>query len=168
MNVRAIPLLKDKIVFLIIFLLVICSFFFPYKIVETVGGVHATIFGSSNYVNPSRKIFSGFDIPFCYLTLLFVGLIACLLVFYKNRAVKIIALVITFMYVLYLFILYFGLTFSLNLFGPQTITKAGIGYYILLMLSVLFIIQVILTFIKSYNGSNKKELEVDLLDDYLI
>lgn len=159
-------LLRDKVVFLVLFVLMVFSFLLPFKIIETIGGIHRNIFGFSNYVNPSSKILNGFEFPVSYFAFLFVPLAVSLIVFSVKKSAKIIGLIVAILHMIFMVFLYFAINFHLNFFGPKTIVKAGIGYYLLSGLSVLFLIQIILTFRTVISTNKKPLLKEDLLDDF--
>lgn len=155
----------DKIIFAIIILLVFVSFFFPFKIIDTIGGYHSTLFGSSSYVSPSTKSVSGFGIPLAYGAIFLIVLASLLMMFSKKKAGKIISLIVVVIYTLYLLVLYLGLNFHIRFFGPKTEVEEGFGFYILLVISGLFVTQIILTFLKSFKSIEHKKAQKDLLDD---
>lgn len=157
---------KDKIVYLILLVLMILCFFFPFKIIETVGGVHTNLFGFNSYVTPSRKIVNGFEFPLSYFTFLFIPLAVSLIVFSSKKAAKIIGLIVAISHMLFMVFLYFAINFNLNLFGPKLIVTVGIGYFFLLGLSVLFLIQIIVTLRNSLLVNVKPLPLEDLLDDF--
>lgn len=159
-------IVRDKIVFLILFVLMVLTFFLPFKIIETIGGTQRNIFGFSNYVNPSTKNLNGFEFPVSYFVFIFVPLAASLILFSTKKAAKIIGLIAAILHMIFMALLFFAINFHLHLFGPKSIVKVGIGYYFLLGFSLLFIIQVIITFRTGILANEKSLPKEDLLDDF--
>jgi hypothetical protein len=62
-------------------------------------------------------------------------------------------------------LLYIGLEFNLNLFGPTKVVKVGVGYYLLLLVYIGFFVTTIYTFRKLRVPAERKVRNEDLLDE---
>lgn len=158
-----VSLLRDKIVFLAIVIFAVLSFTLPFRIVKT---FENSIINGNIASTSETEILSGFDIPIVFLSVVFLAGIALMILYSAYKAIKVIALISLLIYLFSIGILYFGLTFNLNFFGPPKTVLAGLGYYILAFLSLIFSIQVILTTRKTWNFKKKENSDRDDLLDH--
>lgn len=115
--------------------------------------------------SPDAEVLTGLDLYPLMLTVVVMVGIALLVLYSKRKGFKVLAIVLAALYLLLIILMYFALTFTLSLWGPSPIVKAGTGYYLLAFFSLLFTIQVILTARKTWNSKLLKVVNMDLLDD---
>jgi len=154
-----------KGIFLSLILLSILTFFFPYKIINEIAGYQTNILGFSNYHEAKTRIINGFEFPLNYIGIFLMVLCAVLILFVSNRIAKILALVFSGILGVYMLFLFAALDFVISIFGPPVEASVGFGYYLWLIVSIIFISMIIISYRKSITFHSKKIVQQDLLDD---
>ena len=152
--------------YLVIVTLALLCLFFPFRVEIQQGGTYPTLLGVGT-AKPYTDIKSGFEIPAVYIEFGLMLIKASLMIFSGKRVFKILSLITLFFVAAYMFVLYVILTFHLDLFGPTKIVTAGTGYFLLLLIIVLFTAFTIYIFVKTFRSTVVKIEDNDLLDDML-
>jgi hypothetical protein len=153
--------------YVLIGVLVFLSLFLPFRINVVNAGYSTNFIGGSSYHNDSKEILNGFGLKFFPFIPIGIYLLTTLFIsFSKGKVTKVFALVSSFFLILSLLLLLVATTFTLNFGGARTIVKTGIGYYIMVFLSLIFIVIVCVNVTKTWKGnSNEMKLNYDLLDN---
>lgn len=164
-----IDLKREKVVFLLLFVVAVCTLFFPFRI-EVTGGYSVGLFGGGTYHPTKREIKTGFDVPIVFVELLLMLGSGVLMIFVSKLWAKITALVILILTIVLMLLMYAALGFHLDLFGPKTFIYIGTGYYFLAVDITLFTLFMVVTFIRTYKKSKvvhhfHKKGANDLLDN---
>lgn len=154
-----------KAIYLSLILLCILCLFFPFKIIHEIPGYYMNILGFRNYHSGSVRTVIGFKFPPAYGALVLMLITSALALYSKKKVGRILSLVLLGIYLIYLLIVHAAINFKFNLFGPSIKIEIGFGFYILLIVSALFTILSIVTFIKTQGLKPKNEFQEDLLDD---
>ena len=152
--------------YLVIVILALLCLFFPFRVEVQPGGTYPTLLGVGT-AKPYTDIKSGFEIPAVYIELALMFVTGSLMIFFGKRVFKILSLITLFFEAAYMFVLYVILTFHLDLFGPTKIVTAGTGYFLLLLVIILFTVFTIYIFVKTFRSNDVKKDDNDLLDDIL-
>jgi hypothetical protein len=159
-------LLERKPAAVVFLLFILIAFLLPFQ----VESVHSTVYTSPgftqirpnpevNYYNAYHEFYVIWLHGFFYLTLLF-------LFFATKRFVVLFASISAFLNLLAYIVMYYGLLFTFNLYGPHITLEIGIGYYASLLLSCLvlmFCIQQWLKFPKTFVSPSNPDLIDDLI-----
>lgn len=162
-----IPSNKERLVFLALVVGSFVTFFLPYRVKYSFGGKYTTLFGSVHNASYSVEKMSGFESYLPLISIFFLVVIALMLIYSRKKSINILALVLLVLYWLFLLFLYALLTFHLNFSNQRIEVKVGIGYFLLILFSILFTIQSIMVIIKTWK-SNKPPTGAlsDLLDEF--
>lgn len=152
--------------YIIVVILALICLFFPFRIENQPGGAYPTLFGVGT-VKSYTDVKSGIEIPAVYIVFGLMLITASLMIFSGKRVFKILSLITLFFVAAYMFVLYVILTFHLDLFGPTKIVNAGTGYFLLLLVIILFTAFTIYIFVKTFRSTVVKKEDIDLLDDML-
>jgi hypothetical protein len=148
------------VIYLILILSGILSLFLPYRII-----IQEVYFGPT--LKPSfSQIFNGFQFKLTYGAIVLMIITSVLVVFSRRKVGMILSLIFLGFYMLYVLFLYAALNFILSLRSPPSKADAGLGYYLLLGISIIFILLTIITYKKRKAIVTRKLPQQDLLDDF--
>ena len=150
--------------YVLIGVLLILTLFLPFRINVVEAGSYVGLFGHTRNGTGSRKVISGFDLVVPFIPIGIYLVTTLFMIFSKGKVGKVFALIFSFFHLWSLLVVWFFTTFSLSFSGRfKAIT--GTGYYIMVFLSLIFIVIVCVNVAKTWNNnSNQIKLNDDLLD----
>lgn len=142
-------------IFLILIISSVLTLFLPYRIVV-----------QHLYLDPYTSVSSGFQFILPYGAILLMIITGVFAVFSRKKVGLIMSLIFLGLYTLYMLFLYAALNFILSLGSPPSTADAGLGYYLLVGISIIFILLMIITYKKNIAIVTRKMPQKDLLDDF--
>lgn len=149
-----------KFIYLILIISGVLSLFLPYRII-----VYQVYVGPS-LIPSIYQNFSGLHFKLTYGAIFLMILTAVFAVFSRKKSGMILSLIFLGFYMLYVLFLYFVLNFILSIGNPPPKADAGFGYYLLVIISILFTIITIIVFRITNYSVSKKTYYNDLLDNH--
>lgn len=113
---------------------VICSYFFPYVLVQTTTRHIFSGSGGDTFIEYK----SGFELLFPLIALPAFLAVSLLFTFARNKAGNIIALVLSWLNAIPVFVIFFGLHFDLDFFASHT-SETESGFYALVLAQIILI-----------------------------
>lgn len=148
---------KTRRIFLFVFLiLLLVVFALPFKVESIHSTLYTTIFGTSARATPAVIYHNAYQENFVLGLQFFFYLTLVFLYFGRTRIWATLSIISSALNILTLFVVYFGLTFHLNFFGPKKTMEAGIGFYALCLLCTVLIVFSVIIWYSSPKNTLKK------------
>lgn len=152
-----------RIIVFLFFVVLLIVYAFPFRVESVHSTLYTTILGTSARAVPRVLYYNAYRETYILGLQFFFYLTLILLFFGKNKIWGTLSIISSTLNALTLFVIYFGLTFHLNFFGPKKTMEAGFGYYALCLLCLLLFIFSIFSWFTMPKRNDKIE-EKDLLD----
>jgi hypothetical protein len=151
--------------YVLIGVLLILTLFLPFRINVVEAGSYVGLFGHTLNGTGSRKVISGFNLLVPFIPIGIYLVTTLFMIFSKGKVGKVFALIFSFFHLWSLLVVWFFTSFSLSFSGRfKAIT--GTGYYIMVFLSLIFIVIVCVNVAKTWKGNSEVlNLNQDLLDN---
>lgn len=151
--------MKNHLVVAFLLVATFVSCLMPFREINTIAGSYSSLFGTG-IAQASVKFDSGIDLKVPLLAIVFI-LVSYVLLNLKHIAWKIIGLVIIALFLLFQFFLYFIATFRFDLFGPKTTSEPSIGFFLLVLLALVYSTFYIVNFVQMMRKSKTKKLTLN-------
>lgn len=152
-----------RIIVFLFFVVLLIVYAFPFRVESVHSTLYTTILGTSARAVPSVKYYNAYRESHVIALQFFFYLTLVMLFLGKTKIWGTLSIISSTLNALTLFVIYFGLTFHLNFFGPKKTMEAGFGYYALCLLCLLLFIFSIFSWFTMPKRNDKIE-EKDLLD----
>lgn len=152
-----------KIVVFFFFVTLLIVYALPFRVESVHSTLYTTILGTSARAVPSVTYYNAYRETHVIALQFFFYLTLVMLFFGKTKIWGVLSMISSTLNVLTLFVIYFGLTFHLNFFGPKKTMEAGFGFYALCLLCVMLLVFSIISWF-SMAGKQVKVVHKDLLD----
>lgn len=152
-----------RIVVFLFFIVLLIVYAFPFRVESIHSTLYTTILGTSARAIPKVIYYNAYRETHVIALQFFFYLTLVMLFFGKTKIWGILSMISSTLNMLTLFVIYFGLTFHLNFFGPKKTMEAGIGFYALCLLCALLLVFSLI----SWYSMSRKQFKVeskDLLD----
>lgn len=142
----------------------VLTLFLPFRINVVEAGSYVGLFGQSSNSTGSREVISGFNLLAPFIPIGIYLVTTLFMIFSKGKVGKVFALIFSFFHLWSLLVVWFFTSFSLGFSGRFKVIT-GTGYYLMVFLSLVFIVIVCVNVAKTWKG-NSIEIKVneDLLD----
>jgi len=151
--------------YVLIGVLMILTLFLPFRINVVEAGYSVSFFGHSSYRSGSRKVISGFKLLVPFIPIGIYIVTTLFISFSRGKVGKVFALVFSFFLILSLLVLLVATNFTLN-FGGNMEALTGVGFYLMALLTMIFVVIVCVNVAKKWNNkSNQIKLNEYLLDN---
>jgi hypothetical protein len=149
----------------ILLILLLVVFALPFKVESIHSTLYTTILGTSARATPAVIYHNAYQENFILGLQFFFYLSLVLLYFGRTRILAALAIISSILNALTLFVVYFGLTFYINFFGPKKTMEAGVGFYALCLLCTILIIFSVITWYsspkKAWKTTNNQLIDSD-------
>lgn len=153
---------KKRIAFFF-FIAILVVFLFPFTVVIEQPGLQLNKAGQLVIPNLIIEKYTGYQIAYVMILQLLYFVTMTIWLYAKGRIAYFISIITAFTNILCLFWMYIVLTFNIDIDPPITLHKAGIGFFLLVIVNFILFFFSIAYFI---NSPKRKIVSTSLIDDF--